>query len=75
MQEYDKTSKWLIQHRGNSILRLYGVSNIAAWTSLQAELLHPRQLPDGVLSVLENGQSKPDTYILEIASYPDARVP
>ena len=52
-----------------------GVQNIAAWTPLQAELVLPRQLPDGVLSVLEHGQTRPDIYILEIATYPDARVP
>ncbi len=52
-----------------------GVQNIAAWRALQAELVLPRQLPDGVLSVLEHGQTEPDIYILEIATYPDARVP
>jgi hypothetical protein len=75
MFEYDKSSKWYIQHHGNSILWMAGVQNIAAWTPLQAELVLPRQLPDGVLSVLEHGQTKPDIYILEIATYPDARVP
>ena len=35
----------------------------------------PRQLPDGVLSVVERGQAERDIYILEIATYPDARVP
>jgi hypothetical protein len=74
MFEYDKSSKWLIQHHGDSILRLAGVEEIASWTALQAELLHPRQLPDGVLSVLERGQVKPDTYIPEIAGFPDARI-
>ena len=51
------------------------IPDIASWTALQAELVEPRQLPDGVLSALEYGQSEPDVYILEIASYPDARVP
>ena len=49
--------------------------HIATWIPLQAELVLPRQLPDGVLSVLEHGQTTPDIYILEIATYPDARVP
>jgi hypothetical protein len=75
MYEYDKSSKWLIQHHGDAILRLAGVDDIASWTPLQAELVQPRQLPDGVLSVLERGQTDPDVYILEIASFPDARVP
>ncbi|HZW34495.1 MAG TPA: hypothetical protein VFF52_27470 [Isosphaeraceae bacterium] len=75
MYEYDKSSKWLIKHHGDSILRLAGVEDIASWTPLQAELVEPRQFPDGVLSALESGQAEPDVYILEIASYPDARVP
>jgi hypothetical protein len=73
MYEYDKSSKWLIQHHGDSILRLAGVEDITSWTPLQAELVQPRQLPDGILSVLERGQAEPDVYILEIASFPDAR--
>jgi hypothetical protein len=60
MYEYDKSSKWLIKHHGDSILRLAGVEDIASWTPLQAELVEPRQLPDGVLSALEYGQSEPD---------------
>ncbi len=75
MFEYDKSSKWYVQHHGDSILRMAGVENIASWTAHQAELVLPRQLPDGVLSVLEHGQTRPDIYILEFATYPDARVP
>jgi hypothetical protein len=74
MFEYDKSSKWLIQHHGDSILRMAGVRDIDSWTALQAELVQPRQLPDGVLSVRERGQPDRDIYILEIATYPDARV-
>src|SRR5262249_21253960 len=55
--------------------RMFGVRDIAAWTASQAELVLPRQLPDGVLSVVEHGRTEPDIYILEIATYPDARVP
>lgn len=75
MFEYDKSGKWYIRHHGDSILRIFGVRDIAAWTASQAELVLPRQLPDGVLSVVEHGRTEPDIYILEIAAYPDARVP
>ena len=75
MFEYDKSGKWYIQHHGDSILRIFGVRDIASWTAAQAELVLPRQLPDGVLRVLERGRTEPDIYILEIATYPDARVP
>jgi hypothetical protein len=75
MFEYDKSSKWYIQHHGDLILWMAGVKSIAFWAARQAELVLPRQLPDGVLSVLEHGQTRPDIYILEFATYPDARVP
>jgi hypothetical protein len=36
MHEYDKSSKWLIQHHGDSILRRGGVRGIVSWRALQA---------------------------------------
>jgi hypothetical protein len=33
--QYDKSSKWLIQHHGNSILRLAGVEGVVSWSALQ----------------------------------------
>jgi len=75
MHEYDKCGKYLIQHHGDSILRLSGVHDIDVWTPLQAEPVQARQLPDGLLEVRSPGQAQSDIFILEIASYPDARVP
>ncbi len=75
MQDYDKSSKYLIQHHGGSILRLAGVDDILSWKPLQAELVQARQLPDGVLEARSPGLTEPDIFILEIATYPDQRVP
>ncbi len=50
-QPYDKSSKWLIQHHGDSLLRLAKIENIQTWRPAQAELVQPRQLPDGLLEV------------------------
>jgi hypothetical protein len=74
MHEYDKSSKWLIQHFADSILRLAGVRGIVSWRSLQADFVQPRRLPDGFVEVQRLGQAKPDLYILEVATYPEARV-
>jgi hypothetical protein len=74
MQDYDKSSKWLIQHHGDSILRLAGISEIESWKALQAELVQPRQLPDGLIEAQLRGQDNPDLFVLEVATYPDARV-
>ena len=57
-QPYDKSSKWLIQHHGDSILRLAGITGIAAWRPAQAEVVQPRQLPDGLLKVRLEGEAR-----------------
>jgi len=74
MHEYDKSSKRLIQHHGDSILRLAGVRNIVSWQPRPAELVQSRRLPDGLIEVRLRGQAEPDLYVLEIATYPEARV-
>jgi hypothetical protein len=60
MHEYDKSGKWLIQHHGDSILRLAGVDDIETWKPLQAELVQPRRLPDGLIEVRRRGESDLD---------------
>lgn len=75
MFEYDKCGKYMVQHHGNAIVWLGGVDEIAIWRALQAEPVQIRQLPDGLLEVWGPGQAEPDIFILEIATFPDARVP
>lgn len=74
MHDYDRSSKWLIEHFGASILRLAGVRDVAAWRPLQAEVVQPRQLPDGLLEVRFAGRTKPDLFVLELATYPEPRL-
>jgi hypothetical protein len=74
MQKYDKGSKWMIQHHGDSIVRLAGVRDIAAWKPLQAELVQNRRMPDGLIEVWRHGESEPDLFVLEISTYPYARL-
>ncbi len=74
MQDYDRTSKWLIQHHGDAILRLAGVADLDSWRPLQAELVQPRQLPDGLVEARRAGQADPELFVLEIATYPDPRL-
>jgi hypothetical protein len=72
--DYDRGSKWMIGHRGDALLRLAGLRGICAWRALQADLVLPRQLPDGLLEVFFEGEPTPDYFILEIATYPEERV-
>ena len=71
---FDKSSKWLIQTHGNSILYLGGLRECKTWRALQAELVQPRTLPDGLLEVLFHGRSRPDYFLLEIATFPETRI-
>jgi len=64
IHDYDKSTKWLIQHHGDAILRLAGVRDIAAWTPLQAEPVLARRLPEGFIEVRHRGETEPDPYIV-----------
>src|ERR1043166_6403472 len=74
MFEFDKSSKWLLQHHGDSILRLGGINEIVAWRPLPAEVVQPRQLPDGLLEMQLAGAAEPDLAVIEVATYPDERI-
>jgi hypothetical protein len=69
----DRGSKWLIEHHGNAILLLAGITGVRSWRPAPAELVAPKQLPDGLLEVTFEGQQQPDLFLLEIASYPERR--
>jgi len=68
------TPKWLIQHYGDALLRLAGVRDVVSWRPLQAELVQPAQLPDGLLEVHLLGEPEPDLFVIEIATYPEDRL-
>ncbi len=74
MQDYDRSSKWLIQHHGDSILRMAGIEGIERWRPLQAEVVQPRQLPDGLIEAQLQGQPEPWLFVLELATYPESRI-
>ena len=73
-QAYDKSSRWLIQHHGGSILRLAGIEKIATWRPAQAEVVQPSQMPDGLLEVRLEGEAHDDLFLLEVSTYPERRV-
>lgn len=72
---YDKSSKWLIQHHADAMLRLAGLHDVVEWKALQAELVQPRKLPDGLVEATLSGQQQKDLFLLEIFTYPDGRMP
>ncbi len=73
-KDKDKSAKWLIQHHGDAILRLGGVTDLVRCEAAQAELVLPTKLPDGLLMAWRAGRDRPDPYVIEVATYPEVRV-
>ncbi|MCI0459436.1 MAG: hypothetical protein L0Z62_21005 [Gemmataceae bacterium] len=73
-QSYDKSSKWLIQHHANAILYLGGARQVRRWSALQAEVVQPGKLPDGLIQATLAGEKEPHYFLLEIATYAEKRV-
>ncbi len=69
----DRSSKWLIEHHGDSLLRLAGIRGFRTWRPAPTELVHPLESPDGVLEIFFPGRDEPDPVIVEIATYPERR--
>jgi len=71
---FDRGSKWMIGHHGDSLLHLAGAPRVRSWQALQAEVVHPRQLPDGLLEVFFEDRTDPDLVLVEVITYADQRV-
>ena len=67
---YDRGSKWMIDHHGDAILRIGGITDIEAWHARVPEIVQPRQMPDGLLDVRRTGDDRFYPYIVEIETYP-----
>jgi hypothetical protein len=72
-KDKDKGSKRLIEHHGDAILRLGGVTDLVRWQAAAAELVLPGKLPDGLLLAWRAGRDRPETYVVEITTYSDQR--
>ncbi len=55
-------------------LRMAGIVGIETWRPLQAEVVQPRQLPDGLIEALLQGQLESSLFVLELATYPESRI-
>lgn len=67
----DRSSKWMIDHHGGSVLRLAGVEGFRAWRAAAAELVQPKRLPDGLLEVFFPDRQEPELFIAEFSTYPE----
>lgn len=71
-QDKDRSSKWLLTHHGDAILKLGGITGFTAWRAVQPETVDPRRLPDGLIEVRFAGEAQPTWVLVEIETYPDS---
>jgi hypothetical protein len=72
---YDRGSKWLIESHGDAILRIAGITDVRDWRAAPAEVVQPRQYPDGLLDVRRAGDDRPYPYVVEVETYPKSDTP
>jgi predicted transposase YdaD len=70
---YDRSSKWLLEHQGRGLAIVGGMSEVISCKSIQAEVVHPLKLPDGLLEVKQRGRSEPRLLLVEFCTYPESR--
>jgi hypothetical protein len=73
-QDKDRSSKWLLSHHGDAILKLGGITGFTHWKAIQPETVAPRRLPDGLIEVRYPGEDEPTLVLVEIESYPASDV-
>src|SRR6202035_683779 len=70
---YDVSSKWLLEHHGRGVALLGGMRDVISCQALPAEVVQPRQLPDGLLEVRLRGRREPVLLLVEFCTYPEKR--
>src|SRR6266542_3179706 len=71
---FDPSSKWMVEEQGASILYVAGARSVVSCKARKAEVVQPRQLPDGLLEVRFAGSAEPRLVLVEVATYPEKRV-
>jgi hypothetical protein len=64
----------MLQEHGASILYLAGARSVLSCRARKAEVVQPRQLPDGLLEARFAESAEPGLVLVEVATYPEPRV-
>jgi len=73
-QDKDRSSKWLLAHHADAILKLGGITGFISWKAIQPETVAPRRLPDGLIEVCYPGETEATLVLVEMKSYPASDV-
>src|SRR5437879_3107465 len=71
----DRGGKWLIEHYGDALLHLAGITGFESWRAVQPQVVQQGRTPDGLLEVVFAGEKESDLVLLEVYSYPGQGVP
>jgi hypothetical protein len=64
----------MLEEQGTSILYVAGARSVLSWKARKAEVVQPRNLPDGLLDARFAGSTEPSLVLVEVATYPEPRV-
>jgi hypothetical protein len=70
-QTFDPGSKWMIEEQGASILYVAGARSVISCKARKAEVVQPRQLPDGLLEARFADRTEPGLVLVEFFSAVD----
>jgi hypothetical protein len=70
---YDGGGKWLLEHQGRGLAILGGLRDVVSCRSIQSEMVHSVQLPDGLLEVRQRGRREPRLLLIEFCTSPESR--
>jgi hypothetical protein len=72
-EDKDNSAKWMIDHHGDALLRLGGITGFSSWRAMPTTLAHPREMPDGLIEITVPSRPEPIPCVIEVATYPEHR--
>lgn len=70
----DASSKWLIEHLGEAIPRLCGLTGVRSCKAVHSERVRLGQLPNGPIEAVLEGDPESRLFLVEMAAFPEPRV-
>ena len=72
--QFDRSSKWLIGHYGESMIWLAGERRaMSRCQAVPAEVVYPAKLPDGLFEIEFAQSGKKKLHLMEVFVYPDRK--
>jgi hypothetical protein len=66
----DRSGKWVLTSRPDSLLRLAGLTGFTSWRAVPPEVVAPKRIPDGLVELTFPDRTDPVPALIELATYP-----